>query len=107
KPSDLAHVVLEPLQLRDLRLVDHGAVPHDAYACAATYDAGRHYAPRDRAEARHLEERANFGLAERLLVLDRAEPAAERLPDVVRQGVDDAGRAHFDDLATRQRSTAR
>src|SRR5919202_1968624 len=73
----LAHVVLEAAELRDRRLVD------------------------DRADADDLP---HLHLAERLLGLDRAEHADERLLDVLRELVDDAVGADVDALALRERA---
>src|SRR5689334_10552280 len=47
---DLADVVLEALELRDPRLVDHGAVAHDADVRVAPHLAVRDVRAGDRAE---------------------------------------------------------
>src|SRR6266516_3338061 len=49
----LPHVVLEPLQLGDRRLVDLGAVADDAHTGIPAHHAARHHATGDRAEPRH------------------------------------------------------
>src|SRR5438105_9528401 len=100
----LAHVVLEAPELRDRRLVDDGAVADDPHAGAAADDAAGHVAAGDRAEARDPEELAHLHLAERLLGLDRAEHADERLLDVLRELVDDAVGADVDALALGERT---
>src|SRR5579862_3734679 len=97
--SDLARVVLESLQLRDLRRVDDGAVADDAHVRIAADDAVRDHAACDRAEPRNTEERAHLRLADRLLRLDCGELADERLLDVLGELVDDVVRADLDALA--------
>src|ERR1700754_2167472 len=72
---DLADVVLEPLQLRDRRRVDHGAVADHANARIAADDPVGDHAARDRAEARDAEERPHLRLADRLLGRDGGELA--------------------------------
>src|SRR5712691_8589391 len=101
---DLAHVVLDAPQRRDRRLVDDGAVPHDAHLRPPADDTARDHAAGDRADARRAEQRAHLGLAERRLGLDRFQHADERLLDVLGQLVDDAVRADLDADALGQRA---
>src|SRR5262245_60708998 len=68
---DLAHVVLEALQLRDPRFVDHGAVAHYAHVRVSAHGAARDVRAGDRAEARDPEQLAHLDLAERALLRDR------------------------------------
>src|ERR687887_1933081 len=83
--GDLAHVVLEALELRDRRLVDDGAVAHDSRAGATADDVAGDVGAGDRAQSRDAEELPHLGLAERLLRLDGPEHADERLLDVLRE----------------------
>src|SRR5581483_7075408 len=98
----LARVVLEAFERSDRRRVDDGAVPDDAHVGVPAHDAVRDHAAGDRAETRDLEQRANLGLADRLLRLDGGELADERLLDVVGELVDDVVRADLDALARRE-----
>ena len=102
--GDLARVLLEPLQLRDRRVVDDRAVADDAHLRVAADDAGGDHAAGDRAEPRDLEERPHLGLADDLLGLDGREHADERLLDVLGQLVDDAVGADVDALALGERA---
>src|SRR5262249_28107307 len=105
--TDLAHIVLEALQLRDRSLVDHGSVADDPHARAAANDTARDHAAGDRSEPRHLEERTHLRLAQRLLLLDRPEHADERLLDVVREVVDHTVRPDLDVFALRETARLR
>src|SRR5512132_2004853 len=71
----LAHVVLHAPQRSDRRLVDHGAVANDAPLRSTADAAARDHAAGDRPDTRSTEQRANLGLAERRLGLDRPEHA--------------------------------
>src|SRR6476619_4761521 len=86
---DLASVVLESLQLRDGRRVDHSTVADHTDARVATDHAVGDHAARDRAEPGDPEERAYLGLADRLLRRDGCKLADERLLDLLGQLVDD------------------
>src|SRR5437764_11348570 len=96
---NFADVVLEPLQLRDRRRVDHGAVADDADTRVAADDAVRDHAAGDRAEPRHAKQRAHFRLADRVLRRDCGELADEGLFDVLGELVDDVVRADPDAFA--------
>ena len=100
--GDLSCVLLEALELRDRRVVDHGSVAHDAHLRAPPHDARCDHAAGDRAEPRDLEEGAHLGLADDLLGLDGGEHADERLLDVLGELVDDAVGADVDALALRE-----
>ena len=100
--GDLAGVLLEALELRDRRVVDHRAVADDPHLRVSANDAGRDHAARDRAEPRDLEEGAHLRLADDLLGLDGGEHPDERLLDVLGQLVDDAVGADVDALALRE-----
>src|SRR5438034_974498 len=63
----LARVLLEALELRDRRLLDHGAVADHTDTGVPADDAVRHHAAGDRAEPRDAEELPHLGLADRLL----------------------------------------
>src|SRR5205814_5445221 len=63
--ADLAHVVLEPLQRVDRRLVDDGAVADDPGPDAAADRAARDHGAGDGAEAGDADQRAHLGLAQR------------------------------------------
>src|SRR5207248_5717859 len=62
----LARIVLEALELRDRRLLDDGAVAHDAHLRPAADEPARDHATRNRAEPRDFEQRADLRLAEGL-----------------------------------------
>src|SRR2546423_7917848 len=99
---NLADVVLEPLQLRDRRRVDHCAVADHADARVTTDDAVGDHAAGDRAEPRDPEERAHLGLADRLLRRDGGELAHQRLLDLLGQLVDDVVGADLDAFTCRE-----
>src|SRR6266498_10193 len=96
---DLAHVVLEPLEAADRRLVDGGALPDDADLGITPDDPASHVAAGDDAQAGGSEERSHLGLAERLFDLLGGEHADEGLLDVLGQLVDDPIRAEVNSFA--------
>jgi hypothetical protein len=78
--------------------VDPRALAEDPDVRAAADDTARDHASRDRAEARHLEERPYLDFAEDRLRLHRAQHPDERLLDLLGELVDHAVLADLDPL---------
>src|SRR5690606_4255374 len=96
---DLANVVLEAAQARDLALVDHGVVTQQTRERAAHDLAVDHARARDHAGAADAEGLTHLGAAHRALANRRLEHALERLADLIDGIVDDRVEPHVDAFA--------
>ena len=103
---DLARVVLEPLELRQLALMDHNVVANEPDVGAALDDAVGDAAAGDVADLRDLEDFEDRGVAEHGLAQRRRKQAGHRLLHVVDQVVDDRVVADFDAVALANASNA-
>src|SRR3954454_20147946 len=86
--GDLSHVVVEAPQAGDRRVVDDGAVAHDADLGAAADVAVGDVGAGDRADPRGAERLAGPARADRLLDLLGLEHALHRVTQVVERLVD-------------------
>src|SRR5688572_8318108 len=98
------HVVLEAAQGGDGTGVDLDAIADHADASLTSDDAVAHAAAGDGADARDLEDLADFRLAEDDLALLRAKEALETGPDVIHCLVDDLVQLDVDALAFSRRT---
>src|SRR6266536_2089643 len=94
--TDLARVVLEVLELRELALVDHHVVADEPHVGAALDRAVGHAAAGDLADFRHVEDLEDLRVAQRGLAQRRRQEPRHRLLHVVDEIVDDVVVADLD-----------